>query len=215
MDTAPERGRPGALAALLCGLQAGMLGVLWMLAWLGVSALWQRLSFWTPENLMAAAFYGAGALRGGFSSRAVSGMALYLVLYSALGALFALAARERWTRTRTVLAGMLFGLGWYYLSYRLIWKGVMPLAAMLHPERATIAGHLLYGAVLGRFPEHQRPAVAASVEAAVVQVPGDGAGSESPAGIPDAGPVPEAQSDVAIGGRDTPEITSLGPVEGE
>ena len=156
MDTASERARTGPLSALLAGLEAGMLGVLWMLAWLGVSAAWERLSFWTPENLMATAFYGADALRPGFTGATLSGMALFLLLYSALGALFALAVRARWTRLRTILVGALFGLCWYYLSYRLIWKSAIPLAALLHPERPTMIGHLIYGAVLGRFPAYQR-----------------------------------------------------------
>ena len=74
-----------------------MLGVLWMLAWLGVSAAWQRLSFWAPENLMATAFYGGDGLSRDFSGHTISGMALYLLLYSTLGALFALAARNATT----------------------------------------------------------------------------------------------------------------------
>jgi hypothetical protein len=158
MDTASERAGAGPLSALLAGLQAGMQGVLWMLAWLGVYAAWQRLSFWTPENLMATAFYGSGALRRDFSGRTISGMALYLLLYSTLGALFALALRARRTRPRTILLGVLFGLCWYFLSYRLIWKRVMPLAALLYPERPTMIGHLIYGAILGRFPAYQRRA---------------------------------------------------------
>lgn len=160
MDTASERARTGSLSALLAGLEAGMLGVLWMLAWLGVSAAWQRLSFWAPENLMATAFYGGDALRRDFSGRTISGMALYLLLYSTLGALFALLARTSRTRPRTILLGVLFGLCWYYLSYRLIWRGVMPLEALLYPERPTLIGHLIYGAMLGRFPVYQRRAEA-------------------------------------------------------
>ena len=154
MAESSERGRSGSLSALLAGLQAGMLGVLWMLAWLGASAAWRRLTFWTAENLMATAFYRDAALRADFCGATVSGLALYLLLYSTLGALFALAVGERLSRARTILAGMLFGLCWYYLSYHAIWRSLMPLAALLHPERPTVIGHLLYGAVLGRFPAY-------------------------------------------------------------
>src|SRR5437867_476971 len=58
VPVAMEIRRPDALSATLAGLQAGMLGVCWMLAWLGLSAKWQNRSFWTAENLMATAFYG-------------------------------------------------------------------------------------------------------------------------------------------------------------
>ena len=34
----------------------------------------------------------------------------------------------------------------------------MPLAALLYPERPTMIGHLIYGAILGRFPVYQRGA---------------------------------------------------------
>src|SRR5437764_14484293 len=102
MEPAMESPRPDALSSTLAGLQAGMLGVCWMLAWLGLSAVWQRRSFWTAENLMATAFYGERALRSGFASRTLSGLALYLLLYSLLGALFAALLRNRLWRS-TVL----------------------------------------------------------------------------------------------------------------
>jgi hypothetical protein len=154
MVESSERGRSGSLAALLAGLQAGMLGVLWMLAWLGASAAWHRLTFWTAENLMASAFDRDAALRADFCGATISGFALYLLLYSTLGALFALAVGERLSRAHTTLAGVLFGLCWYFLSYHAIWRSLMPLEALLHPERPTAIGHLLYGAVLGRFPAY-------------------------------------------------------------
>ena len=89
MDAATESSRPRALSAFLAGLQGGMIGVLCMLAWLGVSATWQQRSFWTAENLMASVFYGARAIRSGFAGETLSGLAMYVVLYSLLGALFA------------------------------------------------------------------------------------------------------------------------------
>src|SRR5947209_366470 len=85
----------GTLQASMAGLQAGMVGVLWMLAWLGVSDAWQRRSFWTAENLFASAFYGESAIRRGFAFSTLSGLALYLILYSLLGAAFAAAVRTQ------------------------------------------------------------------------------------------------------------------------
>ena len=77
------------LAVFLAGLQAGMIAICWMLAWLGLSAMGQRRSFWTAENLMATVFHGDAAIRRGFGSTTLSGLALYLLIYSLLGAVFA------------------------------------------------------------------------------------------------------------------------------
>jgi hypothetical protein len=127
-----------------------------MLAWLGVSATWQRRSFWTAENLLASAFYGDDAIRSGFAFSTLSGLALYLLLYSLLGAALAALVRERASQGRTVLLGMAFGMGWYYASFHLLWKSLMPLVPLLHTERPTVIGHLLYGAILGRYPGYLR-----------------------------------------------------------
>jgi hypothetical protein len=159
MDAATESSRPRALSAFLAGLEGGTLGVLCMLAWLGISATWQQRSFWTAENLMASVFYGARAIRSGFAGETLSGLAMYVVVYSLLGALFAVFVRDRLPRIRTFLLSLVFALGWYYLSFRLLWRSVMPLVALLHVQGATAVGHLIYGAVLGRYPAHWgRPA---------------------------------------------------------
>ncbi|MBZ5626835.1 MAG: hypothetical protein LAQ69_50390 [Acidobacteriia bacterium] len=152
MDGATESRRATWLSAVSAGLQAGMLGVCWMLLWLGVSAVLQGRSFWTAENLMASAFYGEGAIHSGFAGRTLSGLALYLLIYSVLGALFAMAVRDRLPRLRVFLVSLLFGLSWYYLSFGLLWKSVMPLVALLHSAQPTSLGHVIYGAVLGRYP---------------------------------------------------------------
>jgi hypothetical protein len=154
MGTATERPLFRALSVFLAGLQAGMAGACWMLAWLGISAVWQRRSFWTAENLMASAFYGDTAIHSGFTSYTISGLALYLVLYSLIGAVFALLLGVRFTRMRILLASVLFAMCWYYVSFHVIWRRVMPLVALLHAERPTALGHLIYGTFLGRYPAY-------------------------------------------------------------
>jgi hypothetical protein len=116
--------------------------------------VWQLRSFWTAENLMASAFYGGSAIRSDFGSVTLSGLALHLFLYSLLGAIFAVAIRDRVSPARILLLGVLFGLSWYFISYRILWKTAMPLVALLHPERPTLLGHLIYGTFLGRFPAY-------------------------------------------------------------
>ena len=168
MDAAAE-GRPASsLRLLFAGLEAGMLGTLWMLAWMGLSYAWQRRSFWTPENLMATAFDSNAPIRAGFASSTISGLALYLLIYSLLGALFAFAVRGRMTRGRVLLWSVAFALACYYLSFHGIWRSVIPLLARLHVERATVLGHLLYGTVLARYPVYlerwEQPAVSVEAE---------------------------------------------------
>lgn len=170
MDTATEKAPAGALSAFLAGLQAGMLGACSMLVWLGISSFWQRRSFWTAANLMASLFYGPRAIRSGFSGLTLSGLAVYLILYSLLGAVFALAVRNRFSLVRTALVSALFAMFWYYLSFRLLWKSALPLVALLHAERPTALGHLLYGAVLGRFPKYV-PGSALPADAAAPSIP--------------------------------------------
>ena len=159
--TAPEpqpepasRAPAGAFAALLAGLEGGMVGALLMLAWLGIAAVWQQRSFWTSENLMASAFYGTESIRSGFATRTLPGMALYLAIYPLLGALLAAALRDRLSRLRTTLVCIVGAMLWYYASFHWIWERVMPLVALLHAERPTAIGHLIFGLWLGRYPEY-------------------------------------------------------------
>lgn len=163
MEDTTETRVPAVLSATLAGLQAGMVGALWMLAWLGISAAWQNQGFWNSENLFATMFYGSDAVRSDFSWKSIAGLALYLLLYSVLGGIFALALRGRARSGRLVLIGIIFALGWFYISFHLLWKSVMPLAYLLSPDRPTMIGHLIYGVCIGRFPVHdpgRRPEVA-------------------------------------------------------
>jgi hypothetical protein len=166
--------KSGGLAIALAGLEGGMVGVLWMLAWMGISSAWEQRSFWGPENLFATAFYGGSAYGMGFARSTFSGLALYLLLYSLLGALFAVVVRVRLSRLRILMFAVLFGAAWYFVSFRLIWKTVMPLAYLLHSEHPTFLGHLIYGTFLGRFPlylEPSRPPVPANTAAPGLETP--------------------------------------------
>lgn len=150
---APSQTRPAdALSAGLAGLQAGMLGALCMLAWLGIDSSWGRRGFWKDENLFATFFYGDDAIRAGFGVRTMPGLALYLIVYSALGCIFALVLRNRVLPLRRLLAALIFALGWFYLSFHVLWKSAMPLVYLLYADRPMIVGHLIYGACLARFP---------------------------------------------------------------
>lgn len=153
MDPARERAAD-TLSMSLAGLQAGMAAVLYMLAWLGLSAAWHQSSFWTAENLWASTFYGGAAIHRGFSVSTLSGLALYLLVYSTLGGLFALAVRGKVPRLRLVLISLLVAVCWYYLSFHWIWRAFSPLVTLLHAEQPTLLGHVIYGAAISQFPRY-------------------------------------------------------------
>jgi hypothetical protein len=168
--------------AFLAGLQAGLIGVLWMLAWLGISSMLERRGFWMAENLLASAFYGSAALRGGFSGSTLSGLALYILMYSVLGALFAWALHlyakpTGLPRLTLILAAVACGLGWYWLTFQMLWKNWIPLAAILHSRSGTVLGHVLYGTLIARFPAYLPRAAHCDEPAAthdVLNLPGTG-----------------------------------------
>ena len=141
---------------LAAGVETGVVAVLVMLGWLGLAALWYRKSFWTPPNLLAISFYGESALRNRFAATTFSGLALYLLIYGGLGALFALAVREHRNRLRITCLGMLAAIAWYYLSYGLLWKSWHPLIVLYTHDRPMFVGHVLYGALLGSYPRYLR-----------------------------------------------------------
>jgi hypothetical protein len=147
---------------LLAGLQAGVIAALILLGWLALASAWYRRSIWTAANIMATTFYGEAALGREFTFRTVAGIALYLVLYGTIGALFGLTLASRGASLRTTLIGVLVGLGWYYLSFAILWHNINPLIPLYTHSGPMMAGHALYGGLLGRFPRYlyRRPAAA-------------------------------------------------------
>src|SRR5271165_3227025 len=124
---APSQAVKLRLATFLAGLEGGTVGVLWMLAWLGVSSVWQQRSFWAAENLMATAFDRSSNLAPIFTWATCAGLALYVLIYSVLGAAFSSALRDRVPARRVMLLAVLFAIVWYYVSFRGIFKLVLPL----------------------------------------------------------------------------------------
>ena len=155
MDIANERRNAAAFFAL-AGLEAGMLGVLAMLAWLGAASAFYRRSVWTSANLMGSLFYGEAALRPGFGVRTLSGLSVYLLVYSLLGAGFALAERERFPRLRLILIGVIAGLAWYWFAFHFLLERVDPLVWLYTHDRPMLIGHVFYGALLARYPLYLR-----------------------------------------------------------
>jgi len=136
-------------ALSLAGIQAGVMGALTLLGYLALNSAWHRRSVWTVPNLLASTFYGESAYQQAFSARTSAGVALAVLVYGLLGALFGLAIRDHGSRLRTLLFGLIYAAAWFFLSFDWLWKHVNPMVPLYSPERAMLVGHLLYGGVLG------------------------------------------------------------------
>ena len=143
-----------AAEALLAGLEAGVIAALTLRGWLALASAWYRRSIRTAANIMATTFYGEAALGRSFSFRTVAGIALYLVLRGTIGALFGLTLANRDASLRITPIGVLVGLGWYYLSFAILWRNIHPLIPMYTHSGPMMVGHALYGGLLGRFPRY-------------------------------------------------------------
>jgi hypothetical protein len=141
------------IARWLAGLARGVTGVGWMMAWLGISAVWRGRSFWTAENLMAGAFYSGTAWRDDFAYPTLAGLAVYIVIYGALGAGFAAATGGRIGSHRVRLLALALALAWYLVAYRLIYRHALPLLAFEYAETPTLIAHFIFGLWLGRYPK--------------------------------------------------------------
>jgi prepilin signal peptidase PulO-like enzyme (type II secretory pathway) len=141
---------------LLAGLETGVVAAVMLIGWLALASAWYRRSIWSTANIMATNFYGEAALGRGFTFRSLAGLALYLVLYGIIGALFGLAVQTHPAGVRLSAIGVLVGIGWYYLSFHVLWRTVNPLLTLYTHNAPMVAGHVLYGGLLGRFPGYLR-----------------------------------------------------------
>ena len=150
MEPPIRRPAHGTAEAALAGLQAGLVAVSVLLLWTGISSVLEFRSVWSAEILMASVFYGPAAIRGEVPSAALAGLALYLLLYSLAGALFAILIHGRLPRFRLTLVAIFFGLAWYYAVFRFAAYHWAPLVNRLHPAGPTLWGHVIYGGLLAR-----------------------------------------------------------------
>ena len=158
MPSGNEDGANRVLA--LAGIQAGVMGAVVLLGYLALDSAWHRRSVWTVPNLLASTFYGESAYRQGFHVRTSAGVALLVVIYGLLGALFGLVMRDHGSLLRVILLGLIYGTAWFFLSFDWLWQHVNPLVPLYAPDRAMLVGHLLYGAVLGgRFSVYRKDMV--------------------------------------------------------
>ncbi len=150
MDTPTDAAPRSTQALLLAGLGAGTLAAFALLAWMGVAAVTNGRSFWTPEYLAFRAVFDSSGLRAGDNLQLASGLAVYVAAYGALGGIFALLVRDRLPRFRLLVAGVLFAVCWDYLASGVVWREFEPALLRFHGENATLGAHIVYGYVLAR-----------------------------------------------------------------
>jgi hypothetical protein len=139
----------------LAGVQAGVVGALILLGYLALDSKWHQRSVWTVSNLLASTFYGESAYQPGFGAGTSAGLSLLVFLYGVLGAFFGLVVRDHFSRWRVTLLGLIYGTGWFFLSFDVLWNFVNPMVRLYSPDRAMLVGHVLYGGVLGwSFPAY-------------------------------------------------------------
>lgn len=144
----PQRSSPPStrLWCALAGLHAGVLSGLVALAWHLVVSAASGAGATSTVRALAAGFY-----RSPFADQSgwrmfLAGAALHLVAAGLVGTLFGIAtARVSSFRTRLLL-GILFGVLWYYAWFPLLKP---PARYDFYSSSGLLAGHLLFGAILG------------------------------------------------------------------
>jgi hypothetical protein len=144
-----------SLRHALAGLEAGVLGTLFMLGWIMLASTFNRRSVWLVPNLFASTIYGADAYRNEFLRSSLWGVALFIAIYGGLGILWGCVCRDE-ARPRLTLYGAIFGIFVYYILFDLVWRRVNGLIFLYAPTQQLIVGHILWGMILARSPKFAR-----------------------------------------------------------
>jgi len=112
---------------------------------------------WRYANLFSAGFHPEAAWSLDFSLSTLAGLALHLVVAGLAGLvaaplLAALLNREILCR----LAALVFGITWYYLTFRFFWPSWNPELVFQQPFPGVVFGHVILGISLGLYPRFLR-----------------------------------------------------------
>src|SRR5579863_10348232 len=152
MGSGSGSGSGSRLFPAMAGLQSGVLGGVFMLAWLALMSLLEGRSVWRVWNLMASTFYGDAALRRGFRWTTLSGVALHVIMTATVGLLFGLAVSGMASRGRVRLLGLGAGMAWYFVALGVFWRHVNPVVELDSRGLGMFVAHLGLGVFLGSFP---------------------------------------------------------------
>jgi hypothetical protein len=151
----PRARQSGFLVHTLAGLQAGVVGVFWMFGCFVVAALMDGRGIWSVPNVFSTAFYGDGAYQDEFQRTTWAGIALILVVYGFLGALWGLWWKDE-RKPLLRLFGVITGLVTYYVFFEYIWFRIAPLIPYYAPTRQMQVAHILWGAALAASPVYSK-----------------------------------------------------------
>jgi hypothetical protein len=141
------------MARLATGAASGAVATVFMSAVMFAAKSAGLMGAMPPERITAHALDSLGIRRRDRTTQDVLSAISHVAFGAASGAVFALVERVPRLNIPAVPAGMLFGLMIWAVSYE-GWVpalGIMPPAHRDRPGRpqAMLAGHLVYGAVLG------------------------------------------------------------------
>jgi hypothetical protein len=163
------RHKSGWLVHALAGLQAGIVGVIWMFGCFIAAALWTDSGIWSVANLFSTVFYGDYAYQNEFLRTTWAGIALIVVVYGVIGVAWGCFWKDG-RRPMLSVYGALTGLAVYYFFFSFVWTHADPLIPLYAPVRQLQIAHVLWGAALAKSP------VYSARIAAAVRPPGVGGG---------------------------------------
>jgi hypothetical protein len=136
---------------LLAGLETGLWGGVLVVLWLVIDSMLRGDLWYSKLNIAGAAFYGPAIYQMGRGRATIAGLALLVVIYSVLGAIFGLFGRTRGFLANLLL-GITYALAWDVFAQQFIWRLLDSSAPGYFSRLATLMGHLLFGLSLTRFP---------------------------------------------------------------
>jgi hypothetical protein len=114
-----------------------------------LGSLWYHHSIWVPANLFSTALYGSDAYLNRFASTSWAGLAIVLVMYGVMGAIWGLVWRDSRPR-HSLVYGALCGAITYLLLFGIFWKRVDPLIALYAPVRQLEFATIIWGMIVVR-----------------------------------------------------------------
>jgi len=154
MPSGDQSGWISKINLAMAGVEAGILGGLFMMLWLAILSLLQGRSVWSVPKLLASTFYGEAARRRGFRWTTLSGVALHLIVSVVAGLLFGSVVNGIASRGRVMTLGLAAGVAWYYLSQGFFWKYVNPMVPLYTSGGGMLLAHVGFGFFLGSFPRY-------------------------------------------------------------
>ena len=145
----------------LAGLEAGVLGAIFMILWLMLGSSLTRHSIWEIPNLFATTFYGSRVYQEQFLRTSWSGVAAILAICGLVGMLWGMVWRDDRPAFLT-LFGALVGLAVYFLIFDLVLQRINPLVPLYAPLRMIQIGCVIWGMTLAKSPKFSRHIAAAS-----------------------------------------------------